>query len=333
MFSQRDDVDYLDLGLKKMRNTRVAPTPWREVVKRIARGTYEAAFIGRPTRLWNPRKAQWRNACRFVKSCALGPASFRLAPLLSRLRAARVPIGGVDTTDTSVIDNSRWSILAASRVFFKRELPTNPANSFLYTSDRTEETGNIMRLPFFRESFDKLRPISIGIADARFEQLAAYNPSKEIDVFFAGSVPNRPTRVIGLRELERLGKDGFRVTATSQKFSDAEYLSLASRALVCWSPEGYGFDCFRTYEAAALGSVPLLKYPPIIQHARFRPDVDGLYYFHESSDLYAVLKACLSRSSELQEMGLRARENVRTHHRDSRLAEYMLHTLLGSAKA
>ena len=330
MFNQRDDVDYLDLGLQSMRNTRVTPTPWAEVAKRIRGRVYAAAFIAKPTRMWNPRKAFWRNAWWYARRCGRGPKSFRLRPLLAHLQAAGIPIAGIAATDTPVIDNSRFPILAAARVFFKRELPTNPANSFLYTSDRTEETGNITRIPFFQKGMTKLRPLSIGIRDERFAQLVGQQPVKDIDVFFAGSVPNRPTRAIGLRELQRLEDSGFRVVVTDKKFSDTEYQRMAARSLVSWSPEGYGFECFRTYEVAALGSVPLLKCPPIIPHAPFRAGIDGIFYTHESIDLLDSAKVHLANRSRLEEMGRQAREHVRAHHCDSALAGYMVNTLLGT---
>ena len=328
MFIQRADVDYLDLGLLKMANTRVVPTPWKEVAERIRQGTYAAAFIAKPVRLWNPRKALWRKAWWLARHTTHGTLAFRLRALLSHLSAARVPIAGVDTSDAPIIDNARFPVLAASRVFFKRELPTNPANSFLYTNDRTEDTGNIMRIPFFRRSVAKLRPLSLGIEDSRFAELAAYQPKKDIDVFFAGALQNRPTRAIGLRELHRLKEEGMRVVATDVLFPKKEYFDLAARSLVCWSPEGYGFDCFRTYEVAALGSVPLLKSPPIIPYAPFERDVNGLFYTHESVDFYDVVKASLTDRSKLAAMGERAREHVRACHRDSCLAAHMLQTLL-----
>jgi hypothetical protein len=332
MFSQRADVDFLDLGLRLQQNDRVACTPWREVVRRIRGGMYGAAFIGKPVGLWNPRKAFWRNAWWLARRASLGARPFRLRPLLSLLQAANVPIAGADTSDTPVIDNSRFPIFAASKIFFKRELPTNPTHSFLYTSDRAEDPGNIMRIPFFSQGLSKLCPVSLGVPDARFEQLAALNPAKDIDVFFAGTVTNRAARQTGLREIQRLEQDGLRVVATGKKFTDAEYLALAARALVCWSPEGFGFDCFRTYEVAALGSIPLLKSPPIRAYAGFRAGVDALFYTHEALDLYEMLKASLVEPSKLAAMGKVARERVRLHHRDSSLAAYMLKTLLGDGE-
>jgi hypothetical protein len=79
---------------------------------------------------------------------------------------------------------------------------------------------------------------------------------------------------------------------------------------------------------AALGSVPLLKSPPILAYAGFRAGVDALFYTHESLDLYAVAKASLAEPAKLAEMGRRARERVRAHHRDSALATYLQKTLL-----
>ena len=328
MFSHRADVDFLDFGVGRMANSRVVPLQWNEVVSRIRQRVYRAAFIGKPPRLWNPRKALLRNAVRLLRYSTHGRRAFRLSPLLSQLRRAEVPIAGVDTSDAPIIDNSRFAILGAADLFFKRELPTNPANAFLYTDDRTEDTGNITRLPFFSANVGKLRPVSLGLNDARYDRLAAHQREKDIDVFFAGAVANRPTRALGLAQLNRLREQGFRVLASDAPYPEEEYMALAGRALISWSPEGFGFDCNRTYEVAGAGSVPLLKVSPIQAYAPFTDTVNALFYTHEGHDLYQATAAALADRGRLVRMGNQAREHVQNHHRHSVLAEHLVTTLL-----
>jgi len=327
-FFERDDTDFFNLGYRQ-KNEAVPCLPFGEVCRRLRSGTYRLAFIANPVRLWNPRKAFLRNTLRLAQLAARGPAPFLLRPLLHELEKAGVVIGGIDRSDRPIVDNARFPILAASCLFFKRELPLNPANAFLYTSDKTEDTGNIHRIPFFAHNLLKLRPLSLGIADRRLKELQRDygNAPKEIDVIFAGSTRNRPSRQIGLRVLERLRDEGYQVVASEEKFPRKRYYDLLSRSLICWSPEGFGFDCYRTYEAAALGAAPLLKHPPILQYQPFEEGKNGLYYRHEAADLYDRLKAALEDRERLRAMGERAREHVERRLCGSRISDDLVETL------
>lgn len=306
---------------------------FEEVRKRIASGVYQAAFIGRPARFWNPRKGLLRNLAQFGRTVAGSGSPFRLGALLRLLKAAGVPMAGVDFSDRPVVDNSRFPLLEASLVYFKRELPLNPANAFLYTTDKTEDTGNIARIPFFVRNLAKLQPTHLGIRDQHFEKLGKYRGAREFDLIFAGSVRNRPLRGIGMGVLRRLQEEGYRIVATDRKFSKDEYYSMVARSRLCWSPEGFGFDCYRTYEAAALGCVPVLKTPPIHQSHPHVPGVSALYYRHESADLYEVLKAALTDCGRLEAIGAAARAHTARHHCSTPVAEYMLTQLMAARDA
>ncbi len=296
----------------------------------IRMSDYSSVFIGSPLRYWNPRKAVVRNALHLVKLILKGNAASSLRALRI-IRNANLPVIVVDREDRPVIDNSRFPWLDLCTHYFKRELPTNPNNAFLYTTDKTEDSGNISRQPFFQRVIPKLKPISIGITNELFEKLEKIRPQKEIDLFFAGGIINRPNRKIGAAELSRLQSEGYKVLISDRKLSKAEYYQLATKSLICWSPEGFGYDCYRTYEVAALGSVPLLKAPPITCYKPFKNHESGIYYLHESLDLYDAVKSALQNREALVKMGADAREHVRHHHTESKIAEHLIQASHGNA--
>ncbi|MES2709534.1 MAG: glycosyltransferase [Verrucomicrobiota bacterium] len=326
-FFSAPNADFFALG--SPRHSPVESLNFPEVRRRIAAGLYQAAFIGRPVRFWNPRKATGRNLIHFGRSLFSGGGPFTLSSLLGLLKAGGVPVAGVDFSDRPIVDNSRFPILEAAEFYFKRELPLNPANAFLYTSDKAEDTGNIARIPFFIRNMHKQLPAHLGIRDAHFEKLGKYSGPRDTDIIFAGSVRNRPLRETGMKVLHRLKAEGFRVIATDQKFSKDEYYALVARSRLCWSPEGFGFDCYRTYEAAALGCAPVLKTPPIHQSHPYLHGESALYYRHESVDLYDVLKTALTGGRPLEEMGRAARIHTERHHCSSRVVDYMMRELTG----
>lgn len=328
-FLHREDADYLHLGSTPQ--PELPSLSPREARARIAAGRYRLALIGNPVRLWNPRKALLSNTSHLLRHLARGGSStFQLRPLLALLQRHGVPIGGIDRSDRPIIDNARFPILAASRFFFKRELPLNPANAFLYTGDRAEDTGNIARIPFFCDQLSKLEPLPLGISDAHFADLQQITPErKEIDILFAGSVVNRPLRKIGLAALERLKAEGYNVVALDHKLSRRRYFALLATSHLCWSPEGFGFDCYRTYEAAALGVVPVLKHPPIVQHQPLEEGGSAIYYRHETQDFYEKVKRALDDRRRLIAMGEAAREHIRTFHLSSRVAAAVVEKLIG----
>jgi hypothetical protein len=324
-------TDFLVLGDRG--RSPVDSLDFQEVRRRIQSGVYHAAFIGRPARFWNPRKGFARNVAQFSRTLITSGSPFRLGLLLRLLKEAGVPVAGVDFSDRPIVDNSRFPVLEASLVYFKRELPLNPANAFLYTSDKTEDTGNIARIPFFVRNLAKLQPAHLGIRDQHFEKLGKYRAAREFDLIFAGSVRNRPLREIGMRVLRRLQEEGYRIVATDRKFSKDEYYNMVARSRLCWSPEGFGFDCYRTYEAAAIGCAPVLKTPPIHQSNPHVPGVSALYYRHESADLYDVLKAALADRSRLDAIGEAARAHTARHHCSTPVVEYMLSQLMAAKAA
>ncbi len=90
----------------------------------------------------------------------------------------------------------------------------------------------------------------------------------------------------------------------------AEYMQRMAQAWLVWSPEGFGWDCYRHYEAAFAGSVPVINRPA---NSRPRPYEDGVecfYYDPVGDDLERVLKLALEDKERLRAMAVRGREKV-----------------------
>ena len=67
--------------------------------------------------------------------------------------------------------------------------------------------------------------------------------------------------------------------------SKGEYLRRCARAWLTWSPEGYGWECLRHYEASLCLSVPVLSPPGILRHFPLQDRVHAIYYAAEGSGL------------------------------------------------
>jgi hypothetical protein len=214
--------------------------------------------------------------------------------------------------------------LRNSICYFKRELPQNPCNAFLYTTSKTQCSGNVPNLHFFRGAITKLRPISIGVDADTCRDLAKYDVPKKTDVFFAGDCANRLNRQRGLKQLEKLRAEGYAIDIAQDRLTREEFLRRCAQAHIVWSPEGFGWDCFRHYEVALVGSVPLMQMPTIYRYAPLNDDEHGLYYFVEEDHLAARVRRALQNRARLVEMGIAGRRHVLERHTLDALSRYVI---------
>jgi glycosyltransferase involved in cell wall biosynthesis len=267
--------------------------PTRSILTDVRRKAYDLIVLGNTFfPAFNPRKGWFRNSANYLKKIA-GHPNLLTGAFFHRAGLA-TPFVGLDMEDVPIIDNSRFPILRNSICYFKRELPQNPCNAFLYTTSKTQCNGNVMNLKFFRDSVAKLRPISIGVNTDISRQLSKYDLPKKTDVFFSGDCTNRINRQRGLRQLEAL------------------------------KAEGFGWDCFRHYEAALAGSVPLMQVPTIYRYAPLKDGVHGLYYCVEEEGLALRIRQALQNRTWLAEMGIAARRHVLERHTLDALSRYII---------
>ncbi len=322
IFLSNPEVEFLNTGAASDVLT-VPHRKVRDVMQDVLAGRYDLIFAGNNAFPYpNPRKLWIKNLANLAWEVARQPnllagGRFPYARVGSRL-------AGIDMDDRPVIDNRWFSLLDACVCFFKRELPQNPCNAFLYTSARTECNGNVLHLENYRRWMAKLRPISMGIAPEICAQYSALEVPKKTDVFFAGDTTNRPNRIAGLRQLELLAKAGYSIDLVRGKVPREEFFLRCAQAHIVWSPEGFGWDCWRHYEVGLLGSVPLMQSPTIQRYAPLAEDEHALYYFIEGDHLARRIRQALQNKPRLVEMGRAARAHVLRHHTYEALGRYVI---------
>jgi hypothetical protein len=177
-----------------------------------------------------------------------------------------------------------------------------------------------------RERIAKLRPISLGVPSAVARHAAPpANSEKTIDVFFAGRIRDSSTvRERGFAELLALREDGHAIDVSDAALPLDEYLGRCARAHLVWSPEGYGWQCFRTYEAAMCGTAPLCSRPGIDCYAPRIEGVHAVYYDVEPGGLTRAVKAALADRARLRAIGIAAREYVQAFHTPAAIARHVV---------
>jgi len=269
---------------------------------------------------------------------ALVRALFRRSALNGNLPAFRgfgaellrfpvaAPIVILDLEDTTTIARSNLFLLDKAALYFKRELPTDHWQVFAGTAHWRVPTPRFRADRRNRERIAKLRPISLGLPFAVSQR--DFSPpigEKTIDVFFAGRICDSSTvRQRGFAELLALHRAGYAIDVSDSALRLEEYLARCSRAHLVWSPEGFGWQCFRTYEAAMCGAVPLCSRPGI---ERYRPLVEGvhaIYYDVEPGELTRTVEAALADRERLRVIGAAARKHVQTFHTPAAIARHIV---------
>lgn len=233
------------------------------------------------------------------------------------------PLVMLDFNDEPWIPGHSFALLNRAVLYFKRELPTDFAKAFLDQSASLRTHADVMSSPFVARSLPKLRPMSAPIPEETVRMALETEAQKQTDVFFVGSV-NSAIRAAGLAVLKALQAEGWRVDIAEGGLSMREYLARCARAWLTWSPEGYGWECFRHYEASLCLSVPVLSPPSIFRHQPLREGEHAIYYATEGDGLRSALTKALSSKLRLEAMASAAREHVLRHHTLARTVEHIL---------
>ncbi|CAL8968831.1 hypothetical protein RHODGE_RHODGE_01147 [Rhodoplanes serenus] len=279
---------------------------------------------------WSPRGL---GRTVFRRSLLRGSVPFAraFAPQLLRGRVA-APIAVLDFDDPAVVDRANVFLLDRASVYFKRELPPDAWQAFTGTLHWRVPTPRFRRVARHRRRMEKLAPLSLGLPLAVFSRPrpAVIPPAeKTADVFFAGRVADSSTvRERGLAELVALRDEGIVVDIPDQPLPLDAYLERLARARLVWTPEGYGWQCFRLYEAALCGSVPLANRPTILQHAPLVDGTHALYYDPEPGGLARAVRAALAAPDRLAAIAAAGRAHVLAHHTPAAIARHVVATTL-----
>ena len=302
-----------------------------ELARRLADPAFDLVVVHAvPYAPWSPRAL---SRTLFRRSVLRGsvPVWRGFGPQLVRGRVA-APLAVLDFDDPAVIDRANRFLLDKASAYFKRELPQDHWRLFTGTLHWRLPTPRFRSLARNRQRIAKVRPISLGVPFGLLGRASATpvgTAEKTVDVFFAGRVESSSTvRERGLAELLALRTEGYVIDVPEEPLSLDAYLEKCARAWIVWTPEGFGWQCFRTYEAAVCGTVSLSNRPTI---ERYRPLIEGehaLYYDSEPGHLGRAVRAALADRPRLMALAAAARAHVLAYHTPASIARYVVETTL-----
>jgi hypothetical protein len=237
-------------------------------------------------------------------------------------RGPRVRLAIIDMTDHRSVHRRDAGLLKRCDLYFKRELADNLWGSL----EAIVPAGRCLGYVSTRETYavlaKKLRPISLGCADASL--IPPSFGGKKYDVFYAATnhFDVIPSRWDAATVASNLHRDGFNIYQPKQPIDRESFARAIAESWICLSPGGVGWDCYRHYEVAGQGSCPVMRMPSITQNAPFVHG-ESCYYFEGAADLEALLKKILQDKTQLARVTDGAFRHVSTHHTYSGIAEYV----------
>jgi glycosyltransferase involved in cell wall biosynthesis len=222
------------------------------------------------------------------------------------LRQARLPIVGLDFNDEVPISQTGLRVLDRCAVYFKRELPVDRARLLPDAAQAARATLD--------RNMSKIRSASLGLADWRLADAPAPALEPEMDIFFVGALYSDMRRR-GAELLHSLAdQHGLKLDFPAERLDRPAYLRRMTQSYLAWSPEGLGWQCFRHFEAAVLGSVPVINRPTIEMPNPLRDGEHCFYYDPDGDDLLRVVRSALRDKHRLRRMGEAAGRHVMQHH-------------------
>ncbi|HWX30004.1 MAG TPA: glycosyltransferase [Steroidobacteraceae bacterium] len=208
----------------------------------------------------------------------------------------------VDIGDDRHFCEATVRLFPRSILYFKRELDL----------DRIAERSRVRPLPLFVPN----------------ETLIPKRQQKDIDVFFAGALCNeiRSNAVETVRGLS--GRD-LRVVIPPAPLAYPDFMVALARSWLVLSPEGYGWDCYRHYEACLAGSVPVINRPSYRRPIFLRHGEHCFYYDPGRGSLAEMLHAVLANKDMLMRVAEAGRQHVLANHTRSAVARYILREIVG----
>lgn len=306
---------------------------WAEVRKKIREKRFDLAVVtDRKHCFWRPGAGVFSGLWRLAKAAVTEPG--RLAHWLvpRQLFRAGVPWALMERNDQCLLREGNHILFHwASRVFV-RELLQNRYEIFQTYREGSERIrlwpkvlGGGPQVPM---DLAKILPISLGWKTGI--ALAESSPEKTHDILFCGQESMRTPRMAAVSELresaQRLGWKFFH----PEKLTPEEFHRECSRAWLCLSPSGNGWDCYRHYEALLAGSVPLINYPWIERYAPLEDGKHCFFFSVERGHLTEVVRRALGQKESLFVMARAGAERVRKHHTHEALRNYVIHETLAA---
>ena len=319
-----EQTDYFGASRRKAAHVPFGPSLFLPALARLRRGHYDLVVVDAPLLpYWHPRSfltalRDWR---------LQGPSAvFAIAAVHAMHHFHDTPLAVFDINDSFGVGAHNFGLIDRCHSYFKRELSADRWQAF-FKSGHWDLPGRRWRAKASSQRrLAKLRPLSLGCFPTQFEGTV----EKTADIFFAGDTfPSSTLRTDGIKELLALREEGIRVDIPETPLDRATFMRRMAGAWLAWSPAGYGWDCLRHYEAAEVGTAPVINNPTIHRYAPFRDGEHCLFYAVEPGELSACVRRALADKPRLTAIAARARAHVEAHHTFRARAEHIAVTVLG----
>ncbi|CAK8724905.1 hypothetical protein KKHLCK_15325 [Candidatus Electrothrix laxa] len=247
----------------------------------------------------------------------------RGVPLTPEELATRVPIAVVDLDDWICLPPSVFELLRHCSLYFKREVPFN--RFFLYYQSRPAPWCSWRKK--LAPLCEKVQNIPLGIEDAKYFSLKSMRSKrKDIDIFYCGQPTSTP-RLLALKYLQQLRETtGWKIVIEESLPFD-EYCDRISRSMITLSVSGGGWDCFRHYEAVALGSIPFMD-APTVDSTWWRKLPENVFFDNTFINFKSKLGHFLSSPVLRETCFALVEESVEKYMLHSRIVDYILNVSL-----
>jgi len=327
------DIDRLDCGPEADTDGGFR-SRWAKITKDIQEKRYDLAVVtDRKHCFWKPGTGAVAGFFRWGKAHLKEPRRLAHLEIPRQLSRVGIPWALMERNDQCLIREGNHLLFHLATRVFVRELLQNRYEIF----QSYREGSDSLRLwpkalrggPRVPMVLEKILPIALGLRplpglrDSR-------DGEKTHDIFWSGGTSFRTPRLSAVEELgesaQRLGWN----FVIREALSEQDYLKECSRAWLSLSPSGNGWDCFRHYEAAAVGSVPVINYPWIERYAPLQDGRHCFFYPVERGALTAVVERALADKEALRRMGREAAAHVNRHHTYRALRNYVIHETLAA---
>lgn len=235
------------------------------------------------------------------------------------------PLFVYDLSDELGVQKVNRALLRKADLYFKRELGSSRSRSLETLGTQYEQNS---------EFIQKLRPLPITFERPQgakaYEKLDKHPidfSRKKYDLIFIGAVENRRDRQHIPQLMNELGKLGYSIYFAEGNLSHEEYMNLIKDSWFCYSPRGLGWDCYRHYEVAAVGCVPILPLPDIERYMPLRNGEECFFVDEGVEVLSQVIEILNQKESRKERVANASFEKVWKYHTRIARTSYLLDEL------
>lgn len=251
----------------------------------------------------------------FRKSCKYIYESILIHLITRMVKRERIPFAVTDVSDDTAIHRVNLPLVRECSLYFKRELPVDGFLAFESFKPRylRGPITHYRRLPIWQSMHAKLRPLPLGCREQEPVKSPIPVADKATDVFYVGNDRDKPIRKNIDRAFQELLEEGIRVNYPREPLELDDYFEAIRSSKLALSPPGLGWDCHRHYEAAMLGSVPVITYPTIQRDFPLQHKIHCFYY-DPAVPLAPQIATMLTDPDLLEKISDNASEFARKHH-------------------